>query len=81
MIHIHMSYFPGSFNVGVDSLPGAAGRVYSNELVVTNLAGLSEEVKDLKENLSRGVFLSFAAGSYQKRANRPLCQTNTLGDG
>ena len=57
---INISHFAGIFELGDSSLFATAGLVYISYVGVTNIASLSEEVKNPERNLPLGVF--FALG-------------------
>jgi amino acid transporter/Trk K+ transport system NAD-binding subunit len=50
--------FEGFLDAGWDSIFSTAGLVYISYVGITNVASVSEEVKDPEKNLPRGVFLA-----------------------
>ena len=58
---IHYIRFDGFFDAGFNSIISTAGLVYISYVGITNIASLSEEVKDPEKNLPMGVILSLAA--------------------
>jgi basic amino acid/polyamine antiporter, APA family len=56
--NIDYSHFQDIFRIESSSLLGTAGLVYISYVGVTNVASLSEEVRDPEKNLPRGVFLA-----------------------
>ena len=57
---INLANFRYTFEVEMSSLLATAGLVYISYVGVTNVASLSEEVKDPERNLPLGVFLALA---------------------
>jgi len=55
---IDQTHLANFFREGFDSLIGTAGLVYISYVGVTNVASVSEEVKDPERNLPIGVFLA-----------------------
>ncbi|MBT8378392.1 MAG: amino acid permease [Ignavibacteria bacterium] len=55
---IDKSHFQNFFSSGWGSILSAAGLVYISYVGVTNIASLSEEVKDPERNLPLGIFLA-----------------------
>jgi len=59
--HVQWSNFTGFFDAGFDSIVATAGLVFISYVGVTNVASISEEVKDPERNLPLGIF--FALGT------------------
>jgi amino acid transporter/mannitol/fructose-specific phosphotransferase system IIA component (Ntr-type) len=57
---VNLANFRSMFDVETSSLLATAGMVYISYVGVTNVASLSEEVKDPERNLPLGVFLALA---------------------
>jgi amino acid transporter/mannitol/fructose-specific phosphotransferase system IIA component (Ntr-type) len=53
--------FQGFFDAGFDSILATAGLVYISYVGVTNVASVSEEVRDPERNLPRGIFLALGS--------------------
>jgi amino acid transporter len=58
LLEIEPSHFDGALDVGTTSVLSTAGLVYISYVGITNIASLSEEVKNPERNLPRGVFLA-----------------------
>jgi len=58
---IQLSRFAGFFDAGSEGILATAGLVYISYVGVTNVASVSEEVRDPNVNLPRGVFISLGA--------------------
>ncbi len=58
LFHIRPELFENPFGKGFDSVMATAGLVYISYIGVTNIASISEEVKDPERNLPLGVFLA-----------------------
>jgi len=56
--HVQWSNFTGFFDAGFESIIATAGLVFISYVGVTNIASISEEVKDPERNLPRGIFLA-----------------------
>lgn len=56
-----LRHFRGFFRTGTEGILATAGMVYISYVGVTNVASVSEEVKDPERNLPLGVFLSLAS--------------------
>lgn len=57
---VQTKHLEGFLDAGFDSILGTAGMVYISYVGVTNVASVSEEVKNPERNLPRGVFLAVA---------------------
>lgn len=57
---IHYHNFKGMFDVGSTAILSTAGMVYISYVGVTNVASLSEEIKNPERNLPLGVILALA---------------------
>lgn len=57
---IQPANFEGFFGAGAENILATTGLVYISYVGVTNVASVSEEVRDPEQNLPRGVFLSLA---------------------
>ena len=57
---VNLSHFAGFFAEGSNSILGTAGLVYISYVGVTNVASVSEEVRNPERNLPLGVFLAVA---------------------
>jgi len=55
---VDLSRFGGFFEAGTETILATTGLVYISYVGVTNVASVSEEVRDPERNLPRGVFLS-----------------------
>jgi amino acid transporter/mannitol/fructose-specific phosphotransferase system IIA component (Ntr-type) len=55
---VDLANFRGALDVGTASVLSTAGLVYVSYVGITNIASLSEEVKDPERSLPRGVFLA-----------------------
>lgn len=58
LIDVKEAHFHGFFEVGFSSLLSTAGLVYISYVGVTNIASLSEEVRNPERNLPLGIFLA-----------------------
>lgn len=58
IVDINQIHFENFFSSGFNSLMATTGLVYISYVGVTNVASLSEEVKDPEKNLPRGIFLA-----------------------
>ena len=58
--HVDWSHFGGFFDDGFESIIATAGLVFISYVGVTNIASISEEVKDPERNLPLGIFLALA---------------------
>ncbi len=56
--HIQVQRFSGLFDAGFSNILATAGLIYISYVGVTNVASLSEEVKNPERNLPRGVILA-----------------------
>ncbi|MDP6114060.1 MAG: amino acid permease [Planctomycetota bacterium] len=56
--NLNMGHFGGFLDAGANSIVSTAGLVYISYVGVTNVASVSEEVKDPERNLPIGVFLA-----------------------
>jgi APA family basic amino acid/polyamine antiporter len=57
-LRVNPNHFVDLLGSGFDSIIGTAGLVYISYVGVTNVASVSEEVKDPERNLPRGIFLA-----------------------
>lgn len=60
LFHVNPAHFSGFFESGFDELVGTTGLVYISYVGVTNVASVSEEIKNPERNLPLGVFLAVA---------------------
>jgi len=72
---VELASFEGFFAAGSEGILATTGLVYISYVGVTNVASVSEEVRDPERNLPRGVFLSLAA----TLAVYGLCTTVMIG--
>lgn len=56
---VNINQFKNIFDSGFSAIISTAGMVYISFIGLTNVASLSEEVKNPEKNLPRGIFLSF----------------------
>jgi len=59
IFHVNPDHFSNFLGAGGDSILGTAGMVYISYVGVTNIASISEEVKNPERNLPLGMFLAF----------------------
>jgi mannitol/fructose-specific phosphotransferase system IIA component (Ntr-type) len=60
VFNLKAKHFLGYFNQGFNSIYGTAGLVYISYVGLTNIASVSEEVKDPEKNLPLGMLLALA---------------------
>ncbi|MFQ5628651.1 MAG: amino acid permease [bacterium] len=58
LLNINFQHFTGFFDKGFDAIYGTAGMVYISYVGITNIASVSEEVKNPEKNLPRGMLLA-----------------------
>jgi amino acid transporter/mannitol/fructose-specific phosphotransferase system IIA component (Ntr-type) len=58
IFEMNLSHFVGFFDKGFDAIYGTAGMVYISYVGITNIASVSEEVKNPEKNLPRGMLLA-----------------------
>lgn len=61
LFQVKASHFSGFFDKGFDSIFAAAGLVYVSFVGITNIASVSEEVKNPEKNLPLGMFLALGS--------------------
>ena len=57
-VEIRPEHFRGFVDVGFEPIIATAGLVFISYVGVTNIASVSEEIKDTQRNLPRGIFLA-----------------------
>lgn len=58
IFEMNISHFAGFFDKGLDAIYGTAGMVYISYVGITNIASVSEEVKNPEKNLPRAMLLA-----------------------